>query len=205
VTSTSKSYLTDLKTASHYPVNDDSDNESDDGDIDPRRSNFDDADLPDNYDDEGNSTVESWFANIKRDPVKRARGLIRLLRSSDERRQVFRKFILDGNKSGLFAIKEKDGKRVEVDVPDLELLRDVKTRWDSVYMMLERLRLLRPVRSSRRMDNEYQLTFYIKIQALDAVFNTKFSELSAFKLSESDWDILEGLEGVLAVSWSLAC
>ncbi|KAH9012458.1 kinase-like domain-containing protein [Lactarius pseudohatsudake] len=42
--------------------------------------------------------------------------------------KFFHKFILDGNKSGLFAIKEKDGKHVEVDVPDLELLRDVKTR-----------------------------------------------------------------------------
>ncbi|KAH9021416.1 kinase-like domain-containing protein [Lactarius pseudohatsudake] len=51
--------------------------------------------------------------------------------------KFFHKFILDGNKSGLFAIKEKDGKHVEVDVPDLELLRDVKTRWDLVYMMLE--------------------------------------------------------------------
>jgi hypothetical protein len=42
-------------------------------------------------------------------------------------------------------MKENDGKRVVVQVPELQPLRDVKTRWDSVYMMLQRLRQLRPV------------------------------------------------------------
>ena len=32
-----------------------------------------------------------------------------------------------------------------VQVQHLQLLRDVKTRWDSVYYMIRRLRLLRPV------------------------------------------------------------
>jgi hypothetical protein len=42
-------------------------------------------------------------------------------------------------------MKENDGKRVVVQVPELQPLRDVKTRWDSVYLMLRRLRQLRPV------------------------------------------------------------
>jgi hypothetical protein len=39
-----------------------------------------------------------------------------------------------------------------VQVPNLGLLRDVKMRWDSVYMMLERLRQLRPVCLCLRSD-----------------------------------------------------
>jgi hypothetical protein len=36
-----------------------------------------------------------------------------------------------------------------VQVPMLQPLRDVKTRWDSVYMMVRRLRALQPVSSSQ--------------------------------------------------------
>ena len=83
-------------------------------------------------------------AGIKRDPLRRARRVVRLLQSSDQRREGFHWFIQDGNQRDWFSIK--DGrKRVTVQVPELQLLRDVKMRWDSVYMMLERLRQLRPV------------------------------------------------------------
>jgi hypothetical protein len=73
---------------------------------------------------------------VKRDPVALGRNIVRLLRSSGQRRETFDQLIRDGNKSGWFETK----------VPELQLLRDVKTRWDSVYLMLRRLRELRPVR-----------------------------------------------------------
>lgn len=141
MTSTSKSYLFDLNIPadSNYATHDDSDGESDDDDDD---IDFDDdfaLELADCY-EEG----EKWAAGIKRDPLRRARRVVRLLRSSDQHREGFRRFIQDGNQRDWFSIK--DGrKRVTVQVPELQLLRDVKMRWDSVYMMLERLRQLRPV------------------------------------------------------------
>jgi hypothetical protein len=138
MTSTSKSYLSDLKvpTDSNYATRDDSDGESDDDD-DPDDDIA--LELADCYDD-----GDRWAAGIKCDPLRRARRVVRLLRSSDQRREGFRRFIQDGNQRDWFTTK--DGRKcVIVQVPELQPLRDVKTRWDSVYMMLERLRQLRPV------------------------------------------------------------
>jgi hypothetical protein len=85
------------------------------------------------------SNPDDWLAGIKLNPLKRARKIVRWLRSSDQRREAFRAFIINGNDSKLF--KKADKCWVE----PLQLLRDVKTRWDSVFLMLERLRELRPV------------------------------------------------------------
>ena len=60
-------------------------------------------------------------------------------------------FIIDGNERKWFSLKTGNGKCELVKVPKLQPLRDVKTRWDSVYMMLQRLRVLRPVSLSRRL------------------------------------------------------
>jgi hypothetical protein len=77
-----------------------------------------------------------WFSDMQRDPLNRARNVIRILRSSDQRKQEFESVIKSGNESGWYN---------NVTVPNLELLRDVKTRWDSTYIMIQRLQQLRPV------------------------------------------------------------
>lgn len=82
-----------------------------------------------------------WSAGLKRDPLNRARNVIRILRSLGDHRQEFEKFIIAGNKEGWF-FKYVDGERTVATVEKLQPLRDVKTRWDSVYMMLNRLRAL---------------------------------------------------------------
>jgi hypothetical protein len=147
VTQTSKSGLSDLEVPIDSNYARDSDDESGDDDIDrfDPIHEFEESELAHFYDDEDNSTLKEWFAGIKRDPLRRARRVIRLLRSSDQRREGFRAFIRDGNQRRWFTTKNNDGKRITVQVPELQPLRDVKTRWDSVYMMLQRLRQLRPV------------------------------------------------------------
>jgi len=88
---------------------------------------------------------KAWVDTMKGDPLRRARRVIRLLRSLDNHRTKFQKIIVDGNKLSLFMKKDSDGNQVKDNVPELQLLRDVKTRWDSVYMMLLCLRQLRLV------------------------------------------------------------
>src|SRR5712691_11571183 len=85
--------------------------------------------------------VRDWYTGLKLDPIKRARRIVRIVRSSDQRKQGFKDVINNGNDSGWF--KSDDNEVLEL--PNLELLHDVKTRWDSVYRMIERLLLLRPV------------------------------------------------------------
>jgi hypothetical protein len=85
--------------------------------------------------------VRAWYIGLKRDPIKRARRIVRIVRSSDQRKQAFKKVINTGNHSGWFRSHNNE----VIELPNLELLRDVKTRWDSVYCMIERLLVLRPV------------------------------------------------------------
>jgi hypothetical protein len=85
--------------------------------------------------------VRAWYIGLKRDPIKCARRIVCIVRSSDQRKQAFKKVINTGNHSGWFRSHDNE----VIELPDLELLRDVKTRWDSVYCMIERLLVLRPV------------------------------------------------------------
>ena len=132
-----------------------SDDEVDDYDVNPVR--LDRLALTESYDVEGNHGLRKWLKDMQRNPLGRARKIICLLRSSDQRRQGFQDFIKDGNEHGWFTYKDDDGSVVVTKVPELELLRDVKTRWDSSYLMLRRLRDLRLVSPSQWTDLRYRL------------------------------------------------
>jgi hypothetical protein len=81
VTSVSKQYLSELEVpVSSNPIIHDSKDESDDDDIDPDRDidELEPGHLYDNID-----ASLGWVSGIKRDPLRRARRVVRLLRSSD--------------------------------------------------------------------------------------------------------------------------
>ena len=80
----------------------------------------------------------AWFSNMTCDPINRAHRVVRILRSSDQRKQAFKELIKSGNTLKLF----------NIEVPDLEPLHDVKTRWDSTYVMIKCLLKLRLVSNS---------------------------------------------------------
>jgi hypothetical protein len=75
-------------------------------------------------------------------PIARARDVVRVIRGSGMRREAFDEVVANGNAKGWF----KEGRPpVTITIKPLQLLRDVRTRWDSVYLMLNRLREMRPV------------------------------------------------------------
>jgi hypothetical protein len=78
--------------------------------------------------------LQSFEEAIKRDPVALGRNIVRALWASGQRRDTFDETICDGNSKGWFKVKQ------------LQLLQDVRTRWDSVYYMLKHLHELHPVR-----------------------------------------------------------
>jgi hypothetical protein len=84
---------------------------------------------------------QSFDEAVQRDPIALGRNIVRVIRSSGQRREGFKSVIRDGNEKGWFVENNVVHK-----VEELQLLRDVKTRWDSVFLMIQRLRMLRQVR-----------------------------------------------------------
>jgi len=75
-------------------------------------------------------------------PIALARAVVRVIRGSGSRRDAFDEVIVCSNAKGWF----KQGKPSRIiQVKPLQLLRDVRTRWDSVHHMLKRLREMRLV------------------------------------------------------------
>lgn len=83
-----------------------------------------------------------------RDPIALGRNIVRVIRASGQRRDDFHNTIRNGNENKYF----KDRNDQPVQLPELELLHDVKTRWDSVYFMIMRLLKLRLVSPSFELD-----------------------------------------------------
>lgn len=79
---------------------------------------------------------------IATDPIGVARAAVRAIRETSDRRSAFSGIIKSGNEKGWF---KTEGSSVPIRLKELQLLRDVRTRWDSVYYMLNRLREMRPV------------------------------------------------------------
>ena len=79
---------------------------------------------------------------VKRDPVAMGRNTVRVLRNSGQRRDLFDDIIRDGNEKAWFQTGDPP---VPVQLRPVQLLRDVVTRWDTVYYMVRRLREMRLV------------------------------------------------------------
>lgn len=90
-----------------------------------------------------NATRQSFNNAVSCDPIALGRNTVRVLRSSGQRRDTFDDIIKDGNDKGWFG--KTGNPPVNIQLRPLQLLRDVKTRWDSVYFMIKRLREMRPV------------------------------------------------------------
>ena len=160
MTSTSKSYLANLRVpvgSNHVACDSDDDDFDTDDDFDADDDFGSDhgiklSRVAESFDNQEDPELKEWFSGIERDPLRRARRLVNFFRASDQRKEGLRQAIKKGNESNKFIGTDEKGKPVVIKLPELELLKDVKTRWDSVYMMVERLRQLRPVRLSCRSD-----------------------------------------------------
>ena len=92
----------------------------------------------------GHTFVEA----LGRNPIACSRTVVRACRSSGQCREHLSQLIIEGNIKNTFGPSDKP-----VEVPNLALLRDVDTRWDSVYLMICHLRVLQPVRVCHSMES----------------------------------------------------
>jgi hypothetical protein len=89
-------------------------------------------------------TEQTYDEAIARDPISLGRTVVRIIRASGTRRDAFDDVVATGNTKGWFKQGRPPNEKT-VRLKQLQLLRDVRTRWDSVYYMLNRLREMRPV------------------------------------------------------------
>ena len=85
--------------------------------------------------------TQTFQEGVQRDPIALGCVVVRTIRASGQRREHFKNVIREGNTQKHFFI----GDRVEIIVPELELLQDVQTRWDLIFFMISCLRVMRPV------------------------------------------------------------
>ena|ERR1700727_1301091 len=79
---------------------------------------------------------------VQRDPVALGCNIVRVLRNLGQRRDLFDDIVRDGNDKEWFQVGDPP---VTVELPLVQLLRDIITRWDTVYYMVRRLCEMRPV------------------------------------------------------------
>lgn len=90
---------------------------------------------------------------------------------------------------------------------DLQLLRDVDTRWSSTLLMIERALVLRSVCSIILLQNIHLANTLCRCQSkaikefLDK-YKTDFPELRKFIMSTAEWDALKTFQKILEVSES---
>ena len=100
-----------------------------------------------------NPTKQTYDEAVKRNPIALCRSTVRAIRASGTRRDQFQKIIYDGNKERWF--KSPRNSKEIINLPEKQLLHDVKTRWDSVFKMIRRFRELRPVSNSQTFTYEH--------------------------------------------------
>ena len=82
-------------------------------------------------------------------------------------------------------------------ISPLQLLRDVPSRWDSVYYMIHHFRYLHPV--SGRVNLTFCMT-YLYRQAVDNLLvQPHLPELAKYRLSEKEWEVLRDFEVILSI------
>ena len=82
----------------------------------------------------------TFLEALHRDPIACGRAVVRACRASGQRREQLSQLITEGNANKTFGPSD-----APIEVPGVALLRDIDTCWDSVYLMIRRLRVLHPV------------------------------------------------------------
>jgi hypothetical protein len=79
---------------------------------------------------------------VQQDPVALGHNIVWVLRNLGQRRDLFDDIVQDGNDKEWFQVGDPP---VTVELPLVQLLRNIITRWDTVYYMIRCLREMCPV------------------------------------------------------------
>ncbi|CAA7265254.1 unnamed protein product [Cyclocybe aegerita] len=113
-----------------------------------------------------------------RDPIALCCGAVCAIRASGKRSEMFQDIICDSNEKEWFKAANDPNKIIKLE--NLELLRDVRHRWDSLYKMIHRFREMR------------QACNYFLLLPPNR-------ELTKFCMTDRKWKVLENFEMILSV------
>ncbi|KAF8137053.1 ribonuclease H-like domain-containing protein [Boletus edulis] len=118
---------------------------------------------------------KAYLQALATDPVSLGCDIVRIIRASGQRRKGFRDTIINSNTNQWYT-----GDKTQV--PLVELLRDVKSCWDSIYFMINRLCALR-----------------LAVDSFLALPHGPHDELAKRKLTPMQWEVLIDLEIILEI------
>ncbi|KAF8151387.1 hypothetical protein B0H34DRAFT_784669 [Crassisporium funariophilum] len=119
------------------------------------------------FDANGNrNRLERYEAALLADPVGKARSIVSACRSSGQRRADLRETIINGNESKCWELRE------------VQLLRDVETRWSSLFGMVGRV-----------------IELYPAVQVL--LHKPKYASLISHLFTKTEWQVLNDIHHVL--------
>lgn len=120
---------------------------------------------------------EKYLEAVERNPVALRRDIVRAIHASGLQRDEFDKIVVTGNLQQWF--RSPAGEVVQL--PEAQLLRDVKTRWDSIFYMLNRL-----------------LALPLAIECFLSLPAQK--DLAKFKMIDAEWFVLQDYAKILEVN-----
>ena len=132
---------------------------------------------------------DKYTEALQHDLVVLGHDIVQIIRSSSLCCEGFTNAIVTGNQMSWFTNKEGQ----PIHLPILELLHDVKSCWDSIYYMINRLRTL----------DRYFICNLVPLsnfdsKALDIFFQVPTNkDITDRQLCEMDWQVIEGMEIIL--------
>jgi hypothetical protein len=96
-----------------------------------------------------------YLESLRSDVVSRVRRYVTACRASGQRREEFEQIIKEGNESGGWGPEPKQQLRV------VGLLKDVDTRWSSIFKMVDRFLEMYPVCHSAGRNSFANLGFFL--------------------------------------------
>ncbi|KIK31365.1 hypothetical protein PISMIDRAFT_5833 [Pisolithus microcarpus 441] len=118
---------------------------------------------------------DEYIEAMRGNPLALAHYTVRAIHASGIQCDKFMSLIANRNRGQWF--KSPDGETTIV--PDLQLLHDVKTRWDSTFLMVNRLCALQPTAD------------------LFVTLPLQQKELEKVKISDAEWSVLQDYENIL--------
>jgi hypothetical protein len=92
-----------------------------------------------NLEDDDDATYNA--DHVPADLLSKVRSLVKAIRASGQHQASFNQVVLSGNDASWW----KNEKEEPIMIKPLRFLRDIKTRWDSTYQMLVRIRMFKQV------------------------------------------------------------